>query len=82
MVFFAWNAVAQQYYSLSGYVQDAETPERLVGATLFHPADQKRTTSNTYGYFSLNMPQGTSELQVQYMGYKPQAITINLQSVH
>lgn len=69
----------QKSYRLTGYIQDARSGERLTGATVYHAASQKGTSTNTYGYFSLLLPEGTNKLQVQYVGYKALTLYINLQ---
>ncbi|WP_177230295.1 TonB-dependent receptor [Chitinophaga sp. CF118] len=58
-------------YTVSGYVQDLRTGERLIGATIYSPAQQTGTITNQYGFFSLTLPKDTSSLQVTYIGYTP-----------
>lgn len=62
------NLLAQQY-TLSGYVQDQASGERLIAATVYDYFSGKGTSSNEYGFFSLTVPAGNIRLQVSYVGY-------------
>ena len=62
---------ALREHTISGFVSDAETGERLIGATLYEPARQAGTTTNAYGFFSLTLPAGAATLKVSYVGYEP-----------
>lgn len=69
----------QKQYRLTGYIQDAQSGERLIGATVYHPVNQTGASANSYGYFSLPLLPGTHRLQVQFVGYKTLSPVINLQ---
>lgn len=56
--------------TISGYVYDVETGERLIGAGIQDVISQRGTTSNEYGFFSLNLPTGSVNLVVSYLGYE------------
>ncbi|WP_423128669.1 TonB-dependent receptor [Gaoshiqia sp. Z1-71] len=72
----AWG---KGYCLLSGYVQDARSNERLIGATVYNPATQTGASTNNFGFFSLRIPEGKSKLEIQYVGYKPLSLTIELE---
>jgi hypothetical protein len=55
--------------TVSGYVQDVRTGERLIGATIYSPAQREGTFTNQYGFFSLTLPKDTCSLLVTYVGY-------------
>ncbi|MEO6039814.1 MAG: carboxypeptidase-like regulatory domain-containing protein, partial [Saprospiraceae bacterium] len=66
-------------YTLSGYVSDAESGERLIGATVFVQAGANGTVTNTYGFYSLTLPATDSlHLTVSYVGYQPRGLTLAL----
>jgi len=65
-------------YTISGYIQDAKTGERLVAATIWEANSGKGGTTNDYGFFSLKIPEGKATLQVSYIGYQGLTKTINL----
>lgn len=58
-------------YTVSGYVEDAETGERLISASVFDRISGKGTLTNEYGFFSLTLPEGKVEINCSYLGYSP-----------
>ncbi len=68
-----------QKFTLSGYVQDAETGERLIGASVrIHSNVATGTTSNEYGFFSLPLEQGGYRISVNYIGYQQDQRTLEM----
>ncbi|WP_242926954.1 TonB-dependent receptor [Pontibacter vulgaris] len=63
----SYTALAQ--VTVSGFVQDARSGERLAGAMV--SAGVTGTTTNTYGFYSLRVPSGALQVQVRYLGYTP-----------
>jgi hypothetical protein len=55
--------------TISGYVEDAESGERLIGAALFLPDEQTGNTTNNYGFFSLQSEKTQQLVRVSYLGY-------------
>lgn len=55
--------------SMSGFVRDADTGEALPGATVYAMHHGRGTTTNEYGYFSLNVEADTARLAVRFLGY-------------
>ena len=53
--------------TLSGYVTDATTGETLIGAGVF--SGNIGAVTNSYGFYSLTVPEGDIELSVSYIGY-------------
>ena len=70
--------MAQKQYRLSGYIQDARSSERLPGATVYNAADRRGVSTNAYGYFSLLLPAGATQLQVQFVGYMTLLLPVDL----
>jgi len=54
---------------IRGYVEDAESGERLAAAHVVEVESGVGTSTNEYGYFSLNVPGPTALLNVSYLGY-------------
>ena len=52
-----------QQYILSGYVKDAKTGEFLIGATIFVEGESKGTSSNVYGFYSITLKAGESNVK-------------------
>lgn len=59
-----------QNYTVHGLISDANNGERLIGATIFVPNTNLYAISNSYGFYSLEVPKGKIELKVSYLGYK------------
>lgn len=65
--------------TISGFVRSGRTGETLTGATVYPKDNPTRgITTNSYGYFSLTLPDGSYEIVVQYLGYKPRTINVDL----
>ena len=65
-------------YTLSGYVKEDGSSELLVGAHIYIPKLETGTSSNTYGFFSITLPEDSFEVIVSFVGYQPKAYKINL----
>ena len=61
-------------YTLSGYVVDAPSGEKLIGAHLYARAADRGATTNRYGFFSMTLPAGPVEVVVSYLGYRPDTL--------
>ena len=68
----------KQWYTISGYIKDGETGERLIAANIFDPKSQKGLASNEYGFFSITLPQGEQHLDFSFLGYATKSKKINL----
>lgn len=76
-----YGVVAQQAtVTISGYVMDSLSRERLPYAELFVRELKVGTASNEYGFYSLRVPPGTYTLQVNYPGYRSVVVTLRLDS--
>lgn len=71
---------AQQKYTFSGTVSDAASGEDLTGAILSVQNNNYSTSCNTYGFYSLTVPEGDLKLNVRLIGYENQTIDIKLHS--
>lgn len=69
---------AQEKYTLSGYVKDAENGEYIIGANVYLENSGKGTSTNGYGFYSLSMPEGEYVLSVSFVGYKNVKDTLKL----
>lgn len=68
-VWFSALGIAQQKYTLSGTVSDAKTQETLLGVSVLIPELQSGVITNSYGFYSVSLPQGDYTIIVQYLGY-------------
>ena len=75
------NQLLAQHYTVSGYVQDKESKEQLIGALIVDLTNQRYYTyTNEYGFFSLTLPRGKHVLYFSYPGYVSQKIDLDLTS--
>ena len=75
-VVFAGNiAHGQTTVTISGYVADSKTGERLVGVTVVETNLQRGFITNENGFYSISIPAGDWSLQVSYIGYKTMITT-------
>lgn len=75
LAFFGLNA---QKFTISGYVSDRKTQEKIIGAIVYDVNTKKATTSNAYGFYSLTLPSDSIKLYVSYIGFAPQRKTFFL----
>lgn len=75
-----FETIAQEKITLSGYITDKKTGEAIVFATVFVKNTNTATSSNEYGFYSLDVPKG-QELTIKctYIGYNGFEKTINAQ---
>jgi len=62
--------------TISGYIEDQESGERLIGATVYEKQSRRGTTTNAYGFFSLTIAVAKPVLSVSYLGYQLMEIVI------
>ncbi len=61
---------AQNKYTISGYIQDANSGERLLSANVYDFESGLGSVSNKYGFYSLTLPEGKVSLDYSYVGYE------------
>ena len=71
-----YACLSQETYNLSGYIIDQNNGETLIGANIYNQTSKTGTTSNEYGYFSINIPQGKNTLKCSYIGYINETLQI------
>lgn len=69
---------AQEKVTLSGVVTAEQSGEKILGANIFIKNSNLGTTSNEYGYYSLELSVGTYEVEVSYIGYEKTIKTITI----
>ncbi len=69
---------AQEKYTISGEVTDAETGEALIGVTIYTADKTVGTMSNTYGFYSLTLPAGKQTVLYSFVGYATQQRQVEL----
>jgi hypothetical protein len=74
-----FNVTAQNKYTLSGELRDSSNGETLIGAVVKIIETNKAISTNTYGYFALNLPLGNYTVQITYLGFQTKIIKVNLE---
>jgi hypothetical protein len=67
-------------YTVSGFLENSESGERLIGASVYDSVSRAGTISNNYGYFSMTLPEGEVTLKSSYVGYSQVSINLLLKS--
>ena len=70
-------SVYAQNYTLSGFITDENNGETIIGANIFCAELGLGTTANTYGFYSLTLPEGNYEIMFSFLGYVSQVVKIN-----
>ena len=65
-------------FTISGFLEDAETGEKLIGASVYDRNSKKGALTNPYGFYSLTIESGEVDIVFSYLGFKPQNRTFNL----
>ena len=68
-------------YTISGYVSDAASGERLIGAAVYDTISHQGTVTNTAGFYTLTLDKTSGAetkavLVASYVGYEPSAVSI------
>ncbi len=61
--------VMAQRHTVSGYITDAESGERLIGASVYDTVSRQGVATNVAGFYTLTLPEGEHTLQISYVGY-------------
>ena len=78
-ILFPWIMVyGQEKYTISGYISDAGSGEKLIGANVVNLKNSAGMASNVYGFYSITLPVGEVKLMFSYVGYGKQVHTFVL----
>ena len=77
-LFFSSESLAQEQFTISGYIKDEGSGETLIGATVYIKELQNGTVSNVYGFYSVSLPAGEYTISYRFVGYNNQEEKINL----
>src|ERR1017187_5704471 len=78
-IFCVGSSIAQNNYTISGYVKDGKTGEELIGAVVvIKEIPATGVSTNAYGFYSITIPEGDYTVSVQYLGYELSSQKISL----
>ena len=72
------TSFAQDKFTLSGTIMDANSNETLIGVNIIIPQLKTGVTTNEYGFYSLTIPKGEFSVQISYLGYQTIEENINV----
>lgn len=61
---------AAQSITISGYITEQKSGERMIGATVYVPDKNIGTATNSFGFYSLTLPADTFRLYVAALGFE------------
>ncbi len=75
-----WGLYAQtpEKFTISGYIEDIASGEKLLGVNIFDSKSKLGATTNTYGFYSLTLPKDSVYLAVSYVGYQTKYLGVYL----
>ena len=68
----------QKSFTISGYVQDSDSNELIIGASVIVQELKIGTITNSYGFFSLTLNEGNYNLNFQNLGYENESLNLIL----
>ncbi len=78
ILLFLRHTLIAQKATISGYISDKESGEKLINANIYNTETLEGSTANTFGFYSIKLNKGKINLIVSYMGYSPQNLSLNL----
>ncbi|NEU08487.1 TonB-dependent receptor [Flavihumibacter sp. R14] len=73
------TSFGQQAVSISGYISDFHSGERLAGASVYSLNNKSGSSSNAYGYFRLAaVKAGTQQVVISMLGYRPDTLSLTI----
>ncbi|NNC85286.1 MAG: TonB-dependent receptor [Bacteroidia bacterium] len=71
---------AQEKYTISGYIKDAQNGEILLGSNVYVSEIQNGAVSNVYGFYSITLEAGEYNIRYSYTGYNSKSIKLILKN--
>ncbi len=70
LLLFALMVFAQEKtFTIHGYIEDAASGEKLIGANIHEPGLRLGASTNRYGHYSFTLPAGNHKIIISYIGY-------------
>jgi hypothetical protein len=73
-LFFIFKSLLSQVYTVSGYVENINTGERVIGAYVNDSITRNITQTNNFGFFILKNLNNRVAIRSTYLGFKSQMI--------
>ena len=56
-------SMAQEKFTISGYIEDIASGEELIASTVYVQEIKSGTVTNVYGFYSITLPKGTYNIK-------------------
>lgn len=78
-LFISGSVLAQDKFTINGYVKDASNGEALIGATVYVKEISNGAVTNVYGFYSITLMPGEYTINYSYIGYSliTKMVTLN-----
>lgn len=74
-----WASTGFTQFTVSGFIEDTQSKERLPGVNIYEAKSQRGTTSNAFGFYSMTLTSSdTVVLRFSFIGYKSKIVKVNL----
>ena len=77
-IFASFAIFAQEKFTLSGTISEAESGETMIGVNVLIPSLQTGVVTNQYGFYSIKLPRGTHRVTYTNLGFESYTQTIEL----
>ncbi len=78
LCFFSVTSVAQNKFTVNGYVRDSASGETIISATVSINNLSRGVTTNQYGFYSITLDSGNYELTVSHVSFQSKPNYISL----
>lgn len=75
LLFFV-HVVCYSQITVSGFIEDKTTKERLPGVNIYDINSQQGTVSNPYGFYSISLKEDSTSIVISMVGYKQKIIKV------
>jgi len=72
------TGLAQNKFTITGYVKDSLSVETLIGATIVINGKEKGVNTNQYGFYSITLPEGHYSVLCSFVGYQSKQQEVEL----
>jgi hypothetical protein len=79
LVFVLGSTSFAQNYAVSGDVRDNATGESIIGATVLIKNKSIGAVTNSFGFYSITLPEGNYEMELRCVGYETLIAPLKLQ---
>jgi outer membrane receptor for ferrienterochelin and colicin len=70
--------ISGQRYTISGFITDVATGEKLISANVYNTKTKQGTTTNNYGFYSISLPSDSVFMAFSFVGYNPVILKFHL----